>query len=124
MRTPNADRGWRAGWLVVAVVLATAAPAPAFYWAADWPGSRVSAQPTLIPKTDSANPANPPHPGGNPFPIPGGESQPPTIAGPHEPGQPPATIPEPATALLGLFGLGAVAVRRWARKPARCSARQ
>lgn len=83
---------------------AATGPARAFYWF-DWPGSGVTRVPTLV---EEPNPANPPPP-------PGGSVEP-TPAGPEVPiDQPggPNHVPEPATALLALAGLGALAARKW-----------
>lgn len=94
------------------VVLATAAPAPAFYWKG-WPGSLMPPDRTLVPPGDSEIPGSPPIPGADPILPPGGEFTPPTPGGPVPPSE---NIPEPTTALLGLLGLGGIAACRWARR--------
>lgn len=98
---------------------AVATPARAFYWF-DWPGSGVSRVPTLIDTPRPGDPPPPPtgrvEPGvtGPEVPIdsPGG----PTTPGvPNTPGGP-NHVPEPATALLALAGVGAVVGLRARRR--------
>jgi MYXO-CTERM domain-containing protein len=110
------------GWAAVAGVLATAGPAPAFYWNG-WPGSKKPQPPTLIQTKDAGKPGNPPQgsdlpggpipelpPGGLP---PGGHPEIP----PLNPPPPPESVPEPGSGLLGLLALaGAAAARRWRKK--------
>ncbi|MBM3980260.1 MAG: PEP-CTERM sorting domain-containing protein [Planctomycetes bacterium] len=92
-------RTWRV-WAALAVVLIVAGPARAFYWHG-WPGSQLRVEPTLI---------GPPVPLA-PVPLPE-----PTIFNPVPPLGPPAPTPEPATAVLGVLGIGALAVRRLRRR--------
>jgi hypothetical protein len=117
-------RGYRI-WFVwgVLVLLTTTTPAWGFYWVG-WPGSQLSPAPSLLPPTtvgsanlpvntqptpmaNSLNTSNeglpaqgPPTPGQSPS-APGGSSTP-----------SPERFPEPATGLIGLIGLGAVAIGR------------
>ena len=103
MRTSRKYRFWRSG-IAASVVLAATTPAPAFYWS-------LRVTPTVINPTDLGKPGNPPLPGVDPIPLPPGP-----ILPPGEPGNPPGTVPEPATAAVGLIGLGLVGVRRLLRK--------
>lgn len=119
---------WRSGrvWAAVVVVLTAADPARAFYWH-DWPGSRLRVEPTLIgPPSAPVVPTNPP-PAPRVDPPPFFPPPPPPIREPNPPIGPPVPVdrppvgpptptPEPATALLGLLGLGALAARRWRAK--------
>ncbi len=95
-------RNWRV-WAAVVGVLTAADPARAFYWH-DWPGSRLRVEPTLI--GPPAVPTEPPPPIREPN-LPVG---PPVEVG-RPPVGPPTPTPEPATAVLGLLGLGALALR-------------
>lgn len=94
---------WRM-WGAVAVLLAASGSARAFYWY-DWPGSQISKEPTLVnpvPRGPSPQePIIPTPPSGPPVPV----DKPPI--------GPPEHTPEPATGLIGLIGLGALAVRKW-----------
>jgi hypothetical protein len=92
------------------IVLATAAPASAFYWKG-WPGSLLPPDRTLVPPGDQTKPGSPPLPGGEPKLPPGGELPEPPPGGPP----PSENVPEPGTALLGLLGLGGIAAGRWIR---------
>lgn len=103
MRTSRKYRFWRSG-IAAAVVLAATTPAPAFYWS-------LRVTPTVIEPKDRDKPGNPPLPGAEPIPLPPGP-----ILPPGGPGSPPGTVPEPATAAVGLIGLGLVGVRRLLRK--------
>jgi hypothetical protein len=93
------------------VLLASAGPAPAFYWKG-WPGSLLPPDRVLVPPGDSVIPGSPPLPGANPILPPGGEIPPPEPGGPVPPSE---NVPEPATALLGLLGIGGIAATRWVR---------
>ena len=116
---------WRV-WAVRAAGVAVAAlaacgPAHAFYWY-DWPGSQLRVQQTLIAPRHQDAPGNPPGtltPGQPP--APGSVHEPPPPNGAPVPiDKPPVgpnPTPEPATGLLGLIGLSAVAaVRRWRKR--------
>jgi MYXO-CTERM domain-containing protein len=102
-------RNWRVCG-AVAVVLMAAGPARAFYWQG-WPGSKVPLNHSLVlppgagsnpPSGDGPAPVSPPvPPAGPPLPV------------DKSPLGPPDHTPEPATGVLGLLGLGALAVRRW-----------
>ncbi len=86
----------RGNWWVwgaaVVVLLMAGGEARAFYWYG-WPGSQALVEQTLVPTTSV------------PTPPPG-----PLVVV----DKPPEQTPEPATGLLGLLGLGAVAaVKRW-----------
>lgn len=87
---------WRA-WAALAVALSACGPAHAFYFEG-WPGSGISNPPALIPSGTSRTLVEP-SPVGPPVPV-------------DKPPVGPNPTPEPATGLLGLLGLGAVAVRR------------
>ena len=111
---------WRV-WAVRAAGVAVATlgvcgPAHAFYWY-DWPGSQIRIQQTLI--TQPHQDASPnPRVTVSPLPPPGPGHVPPPPIGPPVPiDKPPVgpnPTPEPATGLMGLLGLGALAaVRRW-----------
>jgi len=107
MRLPTRTRF---AWAAVAA-LATAGPAQAFYWYG-WPGSAQPRPRSLVP-ADSAK--LPPNPTADPTVPPGGE--------PPEPGTPvppvetpnPEHVPEPATGVAVLVGLGVLAARRLRR---------
>jgi hypothetical protein len=108
-----ASVSWRIGAAVV-VAVTTAGPARAFYWQ-NWPGSQLHAAQTLVdnsvvsgkPSTTQRASVPPSNPNG---PTPDGPPDAPPVT-------PPTQTPEPATALLGVVGLGAVAVvRKWKRK--------
>lgn len=92
---------WGTWWAALAVALAACGPAHAFYFEG-WPGSGVTRPPSLLPQVQ----VQVQRPGVEPSPL-----------GPLEPiDKPPVgpnPTPEPATGLLGLLGLGALAVRRW-----------
>jgi MYXO-CTERM domain-containing protein len=101
-------KNWRV-WAAVGVLLIACEPAHAFYWQG-WPGSLLRANPLPVgppsqPPADTAEPPSeehtPPPPVGPPVPV----DRPPV--------GPPTHTPEPATGLLGLLGLGAIAARRW-----------
>jgi hypothetical protein len=98
----------RAGAAVGALLLACS-PARAFYWHG-WPGSRVTPVPTLIPPPSQTTPGTPTPPPPEQVP-PGGPPGGPPVGPP--PVGPPNQTPEPATGLIALAGLGAVAVRKW-----------
>lgn len=102
----NARGKYLLGWVGAAVaVLATAAPAPAFYWKG-WPGSGIRTETTIIPPTDNPPPTEKP-------PV----DRPPTEEPPPPPPPPPTEqVPEPGTAAIGLIGLGTVAVVRRLRR--------
>lgn len=95
-----------------AVVLGTAAPAPAFYWKG-WPstpGAKI--EQTILPPGLAA----PGPPVANPVP-PGGDIDavtPPVTPPPPPP--PPGNVPEPATGIAGLIGLGVLAARKWRKR--------
>ncbi len=122
---------WRTVCACVLVML-SCAPAKAFYWF-DWPGSGVRPQPTLIaPPTTPQPPTRVTPPRTTPTPPP--QPTPPTINPPppliREPLQPvgptvpfdrpvvgpPVQTPEPSTAVIGLLGLGTLALVRRLRK--------
>jgi hypothetical protein len=95
-----------------AVVLATAAPAPAFYWKG-WPSMPpAKIDQTILPPgvgqpgTPVANPA---FPGGD-------QDHPPAPVTPPPPPPPPEHVPEPATGIAGLIGLGVLAARKWRKR--------
>ena len=99
------------GWVgAAAVVVATAAPAPAFYWKG-WPGSGIRTETTIVTPTDKPPTDKPPT---DKPPV----DQPPTDypPPPPPPPPPPEQLPEPGTAVAGLIGLGAVAVARRLRR--------
>jgi MYXO-CTERM domain-containing protein len=100
----------------VAVLLAACGPAGAFYWHG-WPGSRVTAVPTLIPPPSHTTPPGTPTPP-TPVPVPpdGPPVTPPTPPIVPPPVGPPNQTPEPSTGLIALAGLGAIAARRWWKK--------
>jgi hypothetical protein len=105
----NARGTYRLGWVATAAaVLATAGPASAFYWKG-WPGSGIRTETTIIPPTDNQPPTDKP-----PIDQPPPEYPPPEY--PLPPPPPPEQVPEPGTAVVGLIGLGAVAVVRRLRK--------
>src|SRR5262245_36934735 len=115
MRVPCGN--WRM-WAVIAVTLAVCAPASAFYWY-DWPGSRIPPVPSILPP-DQGLPGNPPIPPRHTEPMapPIKTDNPPPIKTQNPPPVgPPEQTPEPATGLIGLLALGAVAAaKRWKRK--------
>jgi MYXO-CTERM domain-containing protein len=97
--------------VALAVVVAVCGPARAFYWY-DWPGSGLRAQESLITQPK-------PQESVQPLPNTPGRDQPPPLGPPVPVDKPPVgphPTPEPATGLLGLLGLGALAVRRWRMK--------
>lgn len=105
MRTSRKYRMWRV-WVAAAVALTAAGPAPAFYWC-------VKPRASIILPADEELPGNPPSPGAEPTPLPGGQLPSPNPGGPEPPA---GGVPEPATGVVGLIGLAAVAARRWVRK--------
>ncbi len=112
--------GWRLG-LAFAATLAACGSAHGFYWY-DWPGSRIRREPSLLEPRQQNNPANPPStprvtpptPPPTKAPPDGSDDGPPPDDNPPPVG--PEQTPEPATGLIGLAGLGAVAARVWLRK--------
>lgn len=107
MRLPTRTRyAW-----AVAAALAAAGPAQAFYWDG-WPGSAMPRPRSLVP-TDSSK--LPPNPTADPKFPPGGE--PPEPGTPVPPGDTPNPehVPEPASGLAVLVGLGVLAARRLRR---------
>ena len=97
-------------WCVAgAVVLGASAPASAFFWP-DWPSTPVAKidQTVLPPGT-----ATPGTPVANPT-FPGGDIDYPTV--PPKPPLPPSDVPEPATGVAGLIGLGVLAARKWRKR--------
>jgi hypothetical protein len=108
MRKSNRLAAW---CLAAAGVCVLASPAPAFYWLG-WPsnpGTTIS-RTVVPPGTEIPGPpvAEPKVPGGEPIPP---EGPPPT----EPPPNPPGPVPEPATAVVGLIGLGVLAARRLRR---------
>lgn len=101
----------RLAWALTAA-LGAAGQAGAFYWDG-WPGSSLPAPRNLVPPTDS--PKIPPNPTAEPKFPPGGEPPGGTPGGPG-PVPNPENVPEPASALAVLAGLGALAARRLRRK--------
>jgi hypothetical protein len=97
---------WCGGLLAIAALLMSAEPARAFYWYG-WPGSKLPPDRTVVTPPHKDKPGNPPErPPVNP------PNNPPVIP----PGTP---VPEPATALAALTGLGAMAaLRAWRRRKA------
>jgi len=85
-------------WVAAVLVLASAGPAQAFYWYG-WPGSRLPPPKTIVgpPHTQQPPPEWPP-------------VGPPPVVPPIVP--PGGAVPEPATALVALAGLGALAAAR------------
>ncbi len=108
MRTSKGHRV-RLALAAGAAVLATAAPAQAFYWKG-WPGAKVTTDRTITTPTDSTSPWSPPGPTATPIWPPGTDSQPPITVGPTPPVE---HIPEPATGTVGLLGLAALGAVRW-----------
>ena len=98
---------WRA-WAALVIALTVCGPARAFYWY-DWPGSGLRPPEPLVVQPKSQQPAPP-------TPNTPGRNEPPPLGPPVPIDMPPVgpnPTPEPATGLLGLLGLGALAVRRW-----------
>ena len=93
---------WRA-WAALAIALTVCGPARAFYWQ-DWPGSRLPIRESPIIPPRSNEPGKPPPE----VPI---KNEP-----PDKPPVGPNPTPEPSTGLIGLVGLGALAVRRWRKQ--------
>ena len=129
MKGPRRDRIWFV-WGVL-VVLTTTTPAWGFYWVG-WPGSQLSPAPSLLPPTTvgSSNlPVNiQPTPmanlqhianGGVPVQGPPTPNQSQPVPGGSGVGRSPEGFPEPATGLIGLIGLGAVAIGRRIRHAVR-----
>ncbi len=121
-----ARKSWRM-WGAVVVLLAATTEARAFYWFG-WPGSQLRVEETLLTPPAQVPPAvvtpgvvTPPNtPPTFPPPGPTGRMPNPPIGPPvpvaKPPIGPPEQTPEPATGLLGLIGLGALAVRKWRKK--------
>ncbi|HEX4609690.1 MAG TPA: PEP-CTERM sorting domain-containing protein [Urbifossiella sp.] len=122
MQYPNRSR---IAW-ALAAALGSAGPAHAFYWDG-WPGSSTPVPRSLVPVADG--PKSPPNPTANPtFPPGGHPTTPTTPTTPTSPGgptdgppagppitPPPENVPEPATGLAMLVGLGVLATRRLRR---------
>lgn len=114
---------WARAAGAIAATLVSCGPAQAFYWH-DWPGSRVLVQQSVITQQHQNPTANPPTstPPASTTPEPGSPRTPPPPIGPPIGGDkppigPPEQTPEPATALLGVVGLGALAaVRGWRKR--------
>ena len=96
---------WRM-WGAIAVLLTASGSARAVYWY-DWPGSQTSREPSLVvpPVSQPDDPSHPPEMLIPPVPV----DKPPPVG-------PPEQTPEPATGVIGLIGLGAIAARRWWKK--------
>lgn len=92
------------GWVAaVSMILFLAEPANAFYWYG-WPGSRLPPDRTVVTPPNKDKPGNPP-------------DRPPV----NPPEQPPVTppgssVPEPATSLAAVIGLGTLAAARALRR--------
>lgn len=86
----------------------SAQPVHGFYWRG-WPGSGIVVEPVLV-DPHIPTPGNPP---AEPIPFPGTENN---YTPPVGPVPPPESVPEPATGLAGLLGLGAIAVVKRLRK--------
>lgn len=99
-------------WGAVAVLLVAGGSAHAFYWY-DWPGSQIPKEPTLVtpPSLVSPNIPDQPRQPGTPTPPVG-----PPVPVDKPPIGPPEHTPEPATGVIGLIGLGALAARKWLKK--------
>ncbi len=99
---------------VLVLLVSGAKLAEAFYWP-PWPGAKIPDIPGINPNRP------PPGAGGNP------PDRPPGPSGPHdphdpwdpEPEDPPPAIPEPATLLMGIVGMGCVSAYRWFKRPRR-----
>ena len=94
-------------WGAAAVLLAANGPAQAFYWY-DWPGDKHGGPSLVSPKEARPFPVNPPLEVTTPMPPVG-----PPVPVDRTPVGPPTHTPEPATGLIGLVGLAAVAARKW-----------
>lgn len=105
MRLPT-----RFSW-AVAAALAAVSPAQAFYWDG-WPGSAIPRPRSLVP-TDTGK--TPPNPTADPKFPPGGEPPGPPPGGPPGETPNPEHVPEPASGVAVLVGLGVLAARRLRR---------
>jgi MYXO-CTERM domain-containing protein len=89
------------GFAAAAGLLSFAGPVQGFYWYG-WPGSKLPPDRTVITPPNDDRPGNPP-------------DRPPVNPPPEQP-PPNNPTPEPATAVVALAGLGAIAVRRLLRQ--------
>ncbi len=108
MRLPTRTR---LAW-ALAATLGVAGPAQAFYWDG-WPGSSLPRPRTLVPPAD--NPKFPTNPTAEPKFPPGNEPPGPPPGGPPSDTPNPEHVPEPASGVAVLVGLGVLAARRLRR---------
>jgi len=116
MRIPGRNRLMLSIGIVSSVLIVAMAPAKGygFFWPG-WPGEKVPT-PTVLPPLGPGPTTNTPPtlirvpPNNNtPITVPGGPEP-----EPFEPEAP--TVPEPASLLMGLMGLGSIGGVRWWRK--------
>ena len=99
-------------WLVAGAFCAGGSPAAAFYWPG-WPSSPPArVERTVLPPGKSS----PETPVANPS-FPNGDLGFPDLPiAPPPPPPPPENVPEPASGLAGLIGLGVWAAAKWRRR--------